>query len=71
MQDANQDFKNSQNRGPAGSVVRRLCTDILDFVSALDDGNLKKCQISKASEILGVKGTHSKTDNNDNDSPRL
>ena len=58
MQDANQDFKNSQNRGPAGSVVRRLCSDILDFVSAIDDGNLKKCQISRASEILGVKGNH-------------
>ena len=56
LQDANQDFKNGQGKGPAGAVVRRLCSNMLDFVAALDDENMKKCQIPKAAEILGVRG---------------
>ena len=62
-QEANQDFKSSsQGRGPAMSVVRRLCTSILDFVTALDEDSLASCTLGKAADVLptveGENGQH-------------
>ena len=34
------------------SVVRRLCTSILDFITALDEDTLATCTLGKAADVL-------------------
>jgi hypothetical protein len=53
VQDANQDLKNGQGRGPAAPLVRRLCSSMLEFVTALDEDNLGHSQLGKAHKVLG------------------
>lgn len=57
LQDANQDFKTSQGRGPGAACIRRLCAAVLQFVTALDEGNLEACTIAKAAELPASEGT--------------
>lgn len=52
MQDANQDFKNKHGRGPAAPMLRRICNALLEFVSALDEGNMDKCKLPRATAAM-------------------
>lgn len=53
LQDADGEFKSpTQGKGPSATVLRRLCSCILDFLVALEENSLEQCELRRLKDIL-------------------